>query len=287
MRYRVVHRTEYEYDDEVSASYGRAHLRPRDGVRQRCLHTELAIDPVPAELRDHVDFFGNVSSYFAVRELHTRLRVLATSDVEIMRPEQDEDLSRSWEHVRDGLARNDHARAYLLASPLVHMTPEVRRYAEAAFPAGRPIGEALRELAAGIYRDFDYVAGSTTVRTTLPEVLRKRRGVCQDFAHLAVGCLRAMGLAARYVSGYLETEPPPGRPKLTGADASHAWASVLVPGHGWVDVDPTNNQFVDERYVVAARGRDYGDVPPLKGVIVTDAKTSTMTVGVDVIRVPS
>jgi transglutaminase-like putative cysteine protease len=175
-------------------------------------------------------------------------------------------------------------RAYLLPSPLVDLAPAVAAYARPSFDAGRPLGEALVDLLARISADFAYKPGTTTVRTTLPEVLRKRTGVCQDFAHLAIGCLRSLGLATRYVSGYLETTPPPGRPKLLGADASHAWASVFVPGRGWVDIDPTNDQFVDSSYVVAGWGRDYDDVPPLKGVIFTDAKTSTMRVSVDLAR---
>ncbi len=142
----------------------------------------------------------------------------------------------------------------------------------------------MAELAARMHSDFEYVPGATTVRTTLGELLQKRRGVCQDFAHLAVGCFRSMGLPARYVSGYLETRPPAGRPKLIGSDASHAWAEVLVPGLGWVGIDPTNNKFVDAGYVITAWGRDYADVPPLSGVIVTDSRKSSMKVSVDVTR---
>jgi transglutaminase-like putative cysteine protease len=161
----------------------------------------------------------------------------------------------------------------------------VRDYASSSFEPGRAIGAVLRDLCSRIHRDFEYRSGSTTVATTVAELLRRRFGVCQDFSHLAVSCLRSAGLTTRYVSGYLETKPPRGRPKLLGADASHAWASVLVPQAGWVDVDPTNDQFVDDRYVVLAHGRDYDDVPPLKGVILSDASYSTMGVSVDVTRV--
>jgi transglutaminase-like putative cysteine protease len=154
-------------------------------------------------------------------------------------------------------------------------------YAEESFPAGRPFGAAITSLMNRIYADFEYSSTATTVSTRLPAVLSKRAGVCQDFAHLAVGCLRSIGLPARYVSGYLATTPPPGMPRLVGADASHAWAEVFVPHTGWVGFDPTNNHYADVRYATTAWGRDYGDVPPVKGVIFTESKSSTMTVSVD------
>lgn len=289
--YRVVHRTLYSYSDDVSISYGRAHLVPRALPGQRCLNNEIVLEPGAAELRDHVDFFGNVSTYYAVRERHRSLQVTSTSEVLVDRPaagvaELDE---HSWEQVRDAARADPEAFAFVLASPLVRPTNGVTEYAATTFTAGRPLGSALAELTRRIHEDFEYVSGATTVRTTLSELLHRRQGVCQDFAHLAVGCLRSAGLAARYVSGYLETRPPPGKAELQGADASHAWAAVFVPGFGsgdgWVAFDPTNDQFVDARYIVAAWGRDYTDVPPLKGVIITDAKESKMRVSVDVTRV--
>jgi transglutaminase-like putative cysteine protease len=191
----------------------------------------------------------------------------------------------SWEQARDGLVADVEARGFVLTSPLVRPTGAVNEYAAQTFTPGRPLGSAVAELCHRIYTDFEYASGSTSVRTTLGEVMHRRKGVCQDFAHLAVGCLRTTGLAARYVSGYLETQPPPGKPKLQGADASHAWASLFVPGAGWIDVDPTNDQFTDARYIVVGWGRDYTDVPPLKGVILTDAEKSTMKVSVDVTRI--
>ena len=163
---------------------------------------------------------------------------------------------------------------------------EVRDFAAEIFTPARPVGLAVRDLVARIHSEFVYRAGVTSVNTTLAEVLALREGVCQDFAHLAVGVLRSIGLPARYVSGYLETRPPPGTPKLVGADASHAWVSVLLPGLGWVDVDPTNDKVVDDSYVVTAWGRDYADVPPLKGVIYTESKKSRLSVAVDVVPVP-
>jgi transglutaminase-like putative cysteine protease len=192
----------------------------------------------------------------------------------------------SWEQARDAHRADQADVDFRLPSPRIRPSTAVRDYARPSFSAGRPLGQCLLELITRIHADFTYKAGATTVRTSVPDVLRKREGVCQDFAHLTVSCLRSMGLPARYVSGYLETDPPAGQAKLQGADASHAWAAVLVPDAGWVDLDPTNRQFVDNRYVVLAWGRDYDDVPPLKGVILTDAKQSTMDVSVDLVRLP-
>lgn len=285
--FRVVHATEYRYSDDVTVSYGRAHLLPRAIPGQRVVAGDVDLEPVADEIRSHVDFFGNVSTYYVVRTRHRALRVISTSDVAVDRsPVPIETLdAMSWDEARDAAAEDVDARAYLLASPLVGRTAAVADYSGVTFRPGRPLGSALVELISRIHADFEYVSGATNVKTTLGEVLHKRQGVCQDFAHLAVGCLRSVGLPARYVSGYLETTPPPGQPKLQGADASHAWAAVDVPGVGWVDLDPTNDQFVDDRYVVSAWGRDYSDVPPLKGVILSQAKKSTMKVSVDVTRV--
>lgn len=285
--YRIAHLTKYEYSGKVSVSYGRAHLLPRGMSGQVVVTSAVTVEPGADELRSHVDFFGNLSTYYAVRSAHRALRVTATSDVRVDRrtPAAAELDRHTWESVRKLASDDVDARAFILRSPLVSPDPAVRDYAATTFTPGRPLGSALTELAGRIYADFEYVSGSTTVRTTLAEVLQRRQGVCQDFAHLAVGCLRSVGLPARYVSGYLETMPPPGQPKLLGADASHAWVAMYLPGTGWVELDPTNNQFVDSRYIVAGWGRDYSDVPPLKGVIMTKAKKSTLTVSVDVTRI--
>ncbi|HUR49292.1 MAG TPA: transglutaminase family protein, partial [Acidimicrobiales bacterium] len=173
------------------------------------------------------------------------------------------------------------ARQYLLPSPMIGRAEQVADFAHDLIRPARSLDEVVADLLDRIHDGFSYVSGSTTVRTTLTEVLATREGVCQDFAHLAVAALRSVGLAARYVSGYLETRPPPGKPRLVGADASHAWASVFAPGVGWVDLDPTNHKFVDDTYVVTAIGRDYSDVPPLKGVIFTESKKNTLKVSVD------
>jgi transglutaminase-like putative cysteine protease len=278
----VTHRTSYAYDESVSVSFGRAYLTPRDVAGQWCVSSRVDVSPEPDQVSPSLDYYGNRSIYLEVHRPHSELVVTARSRVQVSRtaPTPEHLSSWSWEQVRDGVAAGDtrfdgsdllSARGFLLPSAQVTLGPEVAMYAEGVFRPGRPVGEAVAELAARIHDDFTYRAGVTSVTTTLPEVLVAREGVCQDFAHLAVACLRSVGLPARYVSGYLETRPPPGRPKLAGADASHAWASVLLPDVGWVD---------------AAWGRDYTDVPPLKGVIFTDAKTSTLTVAVDVVPVP-
>ncbi|MBI4941194.1 MAG: transglutaminase family protein [Actinobacteria bacterium] len=305
--YEVRHRTRYTYSDDVSSSYGRAYLVPRSAPGQTCLASRLDVEPAAAATSESVDFYGNRSVYFEVHTRHRVLDVLAVSTVEVARSVPDLGAldDRSWEQgVRDVAAStlragstgsagssgaagavDVEARDMLLESPQVGRGGDAAAYAAGVFVPGRPLGEALGALVSTIHRDFTYKSGSTSVSTTLDEVLRRREGVCQDFAHLAVACLRTIGLPARYVSGYLETEPPPGKAKLQGADASHAWVSVLVPDLGWVDLDPTNDQAADSRYVVTAWGRDYTDVPPLKGVIFTEATKSTLKVEVDVVRV--
>jgi transglutaminase-like putative cysteine protease len=289
----VRHRTEYRYADEVTASYGWACLTPRDLPDQVCRSTRVDVTPTAALLSDSVDFFGNRASYFEVHEPHDELAVTATSLVEVSRTRADLDLldDRTWEQARDVIRASPTMRGedagFLLASPRLPLTGQLPDFARAVLTPGQPFGQTLRHLVSTIYRDFAYRSGATTVSTTLADVLQRRAGVCQDFAHLAVATLRWAGLPARYVSGYLETLPPPGQPKLQGMDASHAWVSVLTPELGWVDLDPTNNQVVDVGYVVTAWGRDYTDVPPLKGVIFTESASSTMRVAVDVIRLPA
>jgi transglutaminase-like putative cysteine protease len=285
--YRISHRTTYGYDGDVGESFGRAHLLPRDRPGQTCLEGRVTISPQPAELREHADWFGNRSTYFAVTRSHRKLEVLAESTVAVDdRPFPA--TTPTWEEVRDGLRdatdplRLD-ARTFTLPSPRLPAHAEVAEYARTSFPPGRPIAEAAIDFTTRIRQDFRYVSGSSTVGSTVPELLARGSGVCQDFAHLAVAGLRTMGLAARYVSGYLETMPPPGRPKLVGADASHAWVSVCT-GAGWLDLDPTNDRIVDASYVELAQGRDYADVPPLKGVIFADSSESVMDVAVDMIR---
>lgn len=293
-RYRVTHTTRYDYEGgEVSSSYSVAHLVPRRLAHQTCRSSELSIVPVPRDQRERLDFFANRATFFSIHEPHRSLKVTATSEVEVRPPgaQLPLDGSEAWDHVaarlRSGAdARPEaiDARQFLLDSPLVSASSRLRSYAEASFAPGRPLVEAVTELTSRIHRDFDYEPGSTRITTGLHEVLARRKGVCQDFAHLTIGALRSLGLAARYVSGYLETRPPPGRPKLVGVDASHAWLSVYVPSAGWLDLDPTNDRVPDERYITTAWGRDYADVAPLKGVVFSSATHQDLDVSVDVTR---
>jgi transglutaminase-like putative cysteine protease len=292
--YRVTHRTEYGYERDVSESYGQLHLLPRELPGQRLRTAAVTIDPAPEIYRERVDFFGNRTGFFAIHEPHLALTVTATSTVDV--DDRTEGLSlfghRPWEEVRDQIeqrtaAERIEAVQFTLDSPLVKASDGLREYASRSFTPGRPLLEAIASLSSQIYADFEYKPGSTSVNTPLAKVFEQRQGVCQDFAHLGIACLRSLGLAARYVSGYLETDPPPGADKLQGADGSHAWLSVLVPEAGWLDIDPTNNQFVNGRYVVTAHGRDYRDVPPLNGVIYTGGKTKSLQVKVDVVAEPS
>ena len=257
---------------------------------------EIEIDPAPDSFTEHVDMFGNLSHYLELHTPHRRLVVAKKSTVDVERAPADPASLDEWTVASAALALAGRAAGggedltlragYLLPSSLVDIGPDVRRYAERFLPPHAPLGTAVAALISGIYEDFTYSKGATTVRTTLPELLELRAGVCQDFAHLAAGCLRSVGLPARYVSGYLETQPPPGKPKLRGADATHAWVSVQVPGGGWLDLDPTNDCAADSRYIVTAWGRDYRDVAPLRGVIYTEGATSSLDVSVDVDRLP-
>lgn len=290
-QYRVLHRTAYTYDLPVTTSYGRGCLRPRPQHSQTLLEHTLTIDPVPQITDETRDLFGNYTHYLEIHTEHERFEVVKESVLDVEWPEVDLDMLDEYT-VADAAAalRQDtsldpveHA-LYTLPSAQVQLSEEVRRFAELAIPAGRPLGEAIASLYHQIYSDFTYTKGATTVNSTLPELLTTKAGVCQDFAHLAVACFRAAGLPARYVSGYIETTPPPGKPKLAGSDATHAWVSVFTPRAGWVDVDPTNDHLADSRYIVTAWGRDFRDVSPLRGVIFTDATKSSLSVGVEVTR---
>ena len=290
--YRITHRTEYRYAKRVTASYGQLHLLPRELDRQHRRSATVTLAPNAGVLSDRVDFFGNTVSYFEIHTAHRRLTVTAESVVEVGDHARDVSLlsARRWEDavaaVAEGrLPAHLEAAQFALPSPLAAPADRYRDYARESFADGRPLIECVESLCSRIHADFAYRPGSTSVATPLATVFRRRRGVCQDFAHLGIACLRSLGLPARYVSGYLETEPAPGRPKLTGVDGSHAWFSVLDPEAGWLDVDPTNDQLVSDRYVVTAFGRDYGDVPPLGGVIYTEGRTESLTVAVDVVPV--
>jgi transglutaminase-like putative cysteine protease len=285
MRFRVRHSTSYRYASPASLCYNQAHLRPRSTTTQRVLHAEVVVEPRPDDTGERVDEHGNVVQYFTIERPHDGLDVVATCELEVDPYDISPAAQRSWESTRDAVMGPTPDRELLLESPLVPLLDQVEQYAAASFPPGRPLLDAIEDLTARIHRDFAFVPGATTVSTPLAEVMQLRSGVCQDFAHLAVGCLRSMGLAARYVSGYIETLPPPGAPKLVGADATHAWAAVRLADGSWLDLDPTNDAVGPEHYLVVAWGRDYSDVVPVKGVVTAARDEMQLSVSVDVVRV--
>ena len=284
--YHIEHRTTYTYDSDVTGSYGLVHLRPRDLDWQTCVAHEISIEPEPADLFRHVDLYGNTKSYFHVVQPHTRLVVTSTSVVSVEVNELDVAALRvPWEQTLPAWQADNpetwEATDFMFPSPYVEVPGSIRDYAHRSFPAGRPIGEAAVELMHRIHSDFTYKSGSTTLSTKVSDLLEKRTGVCQDFAHFMVACLRSLGLPGRYVSGYLATRPAPGKPRQAQDAASHAWVGCWIPGAGWLYLDPTNDRIIDDAHTTVAWGRDYGDVPPVKGVIFTEAKKSTMEVSVD------
>jgi len=291
MRFRVSHSTHYEYSEPVSLCHSIAHLKPRTSTHQRCLSSQVRVDPWPAVNRDHEDFFGNRVSYYSIQQSHSALEITAVSEVEVNAPElPDPTESAPWELVVERLRshrdpRINCARIFTLPSPQVPLDAEAVAFAASSFPAGRPVLEATFDLMGRIFAEFEYDPHFSTIATPVAEVIEHRRGVCQDFAHLAIAGLRGLGLAARYVSGYLETLPPPGQPKLRGSDASHAWFSLLVPDLGWVDFDPTNDQTPCGQHITTAIGRDFQDVTPVRGIFYGGG-THELQVAVDVDRIP-
>jgi transglutaminase-like putative cysteine protease len=285
--YEVKHITEYAYTEPVTVCHNKANLTPPDLPTQSCEMCRIEIVPSPAVSLQRQDYYGNIVTFFTMQEPHRKLTVTSRSVVEVHeRPLFESESTPPWEAVRDRL-RHDRAGDLLFAcqftfdSAYVRTNDDLRDYALPSFPPGRPVMAGALDLTARIHADFEYHPEATDLATPLETVLATRKGVCQDFAHLQIGCLRSMGLAARYVSGYLRTLPPPGRPRLTGADASHAWLSIYIPDAGWIDVDPTNNRPCGTDHITLSWGRDYDEVSPIRGVILGGG-TQTMTVSVDV-----
>lgn len=279
MRFAIHYLTGYRYDEPVSDNLNVLRVTPASTPTQELEDFRVQVDP-EARLHRHTDYFGAQVVEFGITRPHEHLTIDVRARVSTSEPPAP--LGGGWE----GLGEPAYATAgaeYLLPSPIDGRWDDTLGELRAAVRGETP-ADTVRALCELIPDRFEYRAGVTYVGSTVEDLLEGGAGVCQDFAHLAVAALRVAGLPARYVSGYLETQPPPGRPRLQGADASHAWAAVLLPEVGWVDLDPTNDQFVDDRYVVTAWGRDYGDVPPVKGVIFTEASTSTLRVAVDVTR---
>jgi len=291
MLLRVVHETAYDYAPVVRTAQHMAHLKPARTPRQQLLAHRLTVDPAPAQQTESIDVYGNVRSFFSLQHAHERLQVVADSLVATA-PAAEPASSPPWPQVAERMryhrdTRYDPAAEFAFASPYVPRDPALAAYAQASFPEGRPLLDAARELMHRIHADFEYAPAATDVNTPALQALSLRRGVCQDLAHVMLGCLRSLGLPARYVSGYLLTEPAPGQPRLVGSDASHAWVSLYLPGEGgpgaWADLDPTNDRAPGEDYVTLAIGRDYADVSPMRGVIHGGAR-HTLRVAVTVTR---
>jgi transglutaminase-like putative cysteine protease len=288
MEYSVRHRTAYRYIQDVANSCHVAHLVPRDTPQQRVRDAGLAITPEPALQSRRLDYFGNVQHLFAVEHPYKAFEVVSESRVVVSEPAMLEDADDvPWENVREVLERADAAAArdavqFLFDSPLTRMRSDPADYARESFTPSRGILSAAADLTSRVHRDFRYDTTVTDACTPVEKVFQIRAGVCQDLAHVALAALRSVGLAARYVSGYLLTSPPPGQPRLVGTDASHAWFAVWVPSCGWVDFDPTNNMRAGQSHITVAWGRDYSDVVPLGGVV-TGGGEHVIEVGVDVL----
>jgi len=311
VKYRITHITTYRYSQSVGLCQNEARLQPRNFWRQQCDYSHFDIQPQPTDFREWTDFFGNQVNYFAIQQPHTQLIVTAISEVTLFPRQNNLDLLNrmTWEQARNLLQempmqgqtqsqqgqsqsqlQNQEqlleildARQYVLDSPMITVTPELADYAQSSFQPNRALVDVVYDLMQRIYRDFTYDPSFTTIATPLSDVLKFRRGVCQDFAHLAIGCLRAYNIAARYISGYVETLPEAGQQRLVGADASHAWFSVYIPNTGWLDFDPTNNTVPLDQHITLAWGRDYADVTPLKGIAFGGGQ-HTLSVSVDVLR---
>ena len=290
MNHSITHRTTYHYHEPVSVSHHLLRLKPRALPLQRCIQCNLQVDPTPVVFRPYEDYFGNRVAFVTVEGAHRELVVTARSLVEITAPKlPDPARTPAWEVLRksnfgdraDGALESSE---FIYSSPMIRTQADYNAYARDCFPAGGPLLECALDLIHKIQTDFKFDPRATTVATPLEEVFRTRRGVCQDFAHFTIACLRSLGLPARYVSGYLETVPPPGKPRLVGADASHAWISLFCSGYGWIDLDPTNDLIPSTRHITVAWGRDYGDVCPVRGVILGSGE-HTLKVSVDVMPV--
>ncbi|AWX99760.1 transglutaminase [Marinomonas primoryensis] len=293
MRYRVRHITEYTYGAPVSLCYNMAHLLPRDTRNQLCLHQKIQINPPPVYQNESEDYFGNQTFYFSIQEAHKKLVIDVSTEFEIAPInvlEWQIQSTITCGELRSLLSAPTTpelrmAKEYLLDSPQIRRSADLGAYAESTFADDKPLLQATLAFTHKIFTEFKFDPSTTTVATPLEQVLKQRSGVCQDFAHLAIGCLRSVGIPARYMSGYLETLPPPGQEKLVGADASHAWFAIFIPTLGWVEFDPTNDLMPNEQHLVTAWGRDYSDVTPLQGVIFEGGGSQQLAVSVDVRRV--
>jgi transglutaminase-like putative cysteine protease len=288
MKYTIQHKTTYTYLEPVSLCHNIARLVPRDTSEQICKNTTIRIEPEPDRINEYEDFFGNKVIYFSIEKEHWELSVHVTSEVERKVSGQMhvygnaglEDVKQELLNLKAGAV---DIKQYSFETPMTAWNEDVLKYALKSFIPGRSVFEAAEDLMRRICEDFEYKPGHTTIATPLSVVMQERKGVCQDFAHLAIACLRSIGLPARYVSGYIETLSPDGVERLIGVDASHAWFSVFIPGMGWTDFDPTNNCIVSDQHITIGWGRDYADIAPLDGIILSSG-SHELTVSVDVKR---
>lgn len=290
MKYRITHTTEYTYEGTVPIGYNRVYLTPRDCAGQTCLRSQLEVEPVPAVFGQRSrDFYGNEVVFFTVQEQHEVLEITARSEVQITplltpAPESTapwEDVVLTVRGAPDPDSQSAHQFTYPAES--VPVSAALRDYAAPSFAPGTPMLLGAADLMARIHKEFAYDPAATTVTTPVEEILEKRRGVCQDFAHLQIGCLRALGLPARYVSGYVAPRQAASGEAYVGSQASHAWLSIYLPGHGWIDLDPTNNCLPADEHITIAWGRNYDEVSPVRGVILGGG-AQHLTVEVDVAR---
>ena len=292
MKFIVRHVTKYIYEQPVSSCHNIAYVVPRNTANQQLDTITIAISPTASVSHTRTDYFGNQLYQFSIEQDHAELEVEVTSHIRVdeMPINRNLDFGNTCAYSKQRLHQSADpecltAREFLLDSPMVQQHPDLAEYAAPLFVDDRPFLSAVMELTEKIYTEFTYDPGFSDVATPLSDVLKHKRGVCQDFAHFAIGCLRSLGYPARYVSGYLETLPPPGQEKLVGADATHAWFAVFSPGEGWFEFDPTNNKMVAcDQHITTAWGRDYSDVTPLKGIIFGGGQQHTLSVSVDVQR---
>ena len=292
MRFRIRHSTRYTYAHRVTQCYNLANVVPRDTERQRCLSNSVAVVPQPAVTHKRTDYFGNKAYHFEIQKPHTELIITAVSEIQINDRDRELglDLGASYGQMLERLGaastkENIVAREFILNSPMIECSDALADYARPSFHPDRSLKSCVSDLTTRIFTDFTYDPGFTTIATPLAAVLEHKRGVCQDFAHLQIGCLRSLGVPAKYVSGYIETLPKPGEKKLVGADATHAWLAYFCPEEGWVEFDPTNNTMANTQHIVTAFGRDYFDVTPVKGVIFGGGEAPNLSVSVDVSRI--
>jgi transglutaminase-like putative cysteine protease len=297
MIYEIYHETRFDYAAIVTFSHNIARLKPKNSSTQKLLKHSLKIDPIPYESSEFVDYFENTNNFMLIGESHKSLTVTAISKVERIEQEINKNLEKlkntkitikeAKERLSKFNAEDVLAKQYLYETDSIPIANDaIKSYALESFTEDRNLFEAANEFMERIFTDFKFVSGFSNITTPIDEIFEAKKGVCQDFAQFAIGALKSLGLPAKYVSGYIQTNPAEGQEKLFGADASHAWFSIYIPSFGWADFDPTNNKIPNEEYIILGYGRDYLDISPLKGVVQSSGN-SMLGVKVDVKRLDS